>query len=215
MRHLWSLLAGVVAAPLAWVLIAAGQSGSDRTISSWVKTDSYSWANLIGPAVYLGVAGLLLGLIGTLRFSPAGPLAAGLLLVIPYAGLFAKPFVVRDAIPAGWELFGDELPLHQPLDNGTLLLIGVLLLTATFSIQRWRRWPAPAPVATTSVAASETEERNLTDWPPMEPVREPESDVAAPTLGYPEPASSDIPLPRREPSPWSAPPHSRSGGAAD
>ncbi|HEX5595808.1 MAG TPA: hypothetical protein VFX61_07290 [Micromonosporaceae bacterium] len=210
MRHIWSLLAGVVTAPLAWILISAGQSGSDRTISSWVKTDSFSWGNLIGPAVYLAVAGLLLGLIGTLRFSPAGPLAAGLLLVTPYAALFAKPFVVRDAIPTGWQLSGEELPLHLPLDNGTLLLIGALLLMATFSIQRWRRWPAPE--TTTPVdAKSDAEERTLTDWPPSEPKKEPEPELAAPTLSFAEPASSSIPLPRRDrtsSSPWAAPPRS-------
>jgi len=188
MRHLWSLLAGVVIAPLTWVLVAAGQHGSSHVVSEWVKNDSYAWANLLGPAVYLAAAGLLLGLIATLRFSPLGPMVGGLLLVGPYAGMFAAPFVVRETIPDNWEFRNVDLPLRLPLENGTLLLLGGLLLMATFSIQRWRRWPNPdAPV----------DKRGLGDWPP-----ESGQDSLSPTTT--EPA---LPLPRRETdSPWATSP---------
>jgi hypothetical protein len=151
MRHLWSLLAGVVAAPLTWVLVSMGQGGSTRTVTGWLESRRYDTVDLIEPAAYLAVAGIVLGLIGTLRFSPLGPLVAGLLLIGPYAGMFADPFTVRDAVPGDWEVLGDPLPLRLPLDNGTLLLLGVLLVMATFSVQRWRRWPqlssdqAPSP----------------------------------------------------------------------
>lgn len=155
MRHLWSFLAGIVAAPLTWLLIALGQSGSARTVTGWVNSGSFNTANLIEAAAYLLVAGILLGLLGTLRVSPLGPLVAGLLLIAPYGGLFANPFAVRDAVPAGWKLLGDPLPLRLPLDNGTLFLLGALLLMATFSVQRWRRWPAvPAAPASTEVEAA-------------------------------------------------------------
>ncbi|MGI5147695.1 hypothetical protein ACQEVC_15180 [Plantactinospora sp. CA-294935] len=205
MRHLWSFLAGVVAAPLTWALIALGQDGSARTVTRWVEVGTFNTANLIQGAVYLGVAGILLGLLGTLRLSPAGPLAAGLLLVAPYVGLFVDPFTVRDAVPANWKVFGDPLPLVNVLDNGTTFLLGVLLLMATFSIQRWRRWPgpvAPAPAPT----SSDVEEPTPTDWSLLN--NPPESDIKPPTLGYPEPDTEPLPpLPRREAgSPWSAPP---------
>lgn len=212
MRHLWSLLAGVVAAPLTWVLVAAGQRGSDQTLSSWMRTDSFSWANLIEPAVYLVVAGVLLGLIGTLRVSPAGPLAAGLLLVIPYAGLFVDPFAVHDALPTNLTIVDDELPLHLPLDNGTLLLIGVLLLLATFSAQRWRRWPAPEPTPAATPpsgvsAEKATDDRTLDDWPPQL-----DSDASASKPA--SPASESLPLRRRETgSPWATPPQSARSGS--
>ncbi|MEO3923613.1 hypothetical protein ABGB07_07100 [Micromonosporaceae bacterium B7E4] len=205
MRHLWSFLAGVVAAPLTWALIALGQDGSARTVTRWVEVGTFNTANLIQGAVYLGVAGILLGLLGTLRLSPAGPLAAGLLLVAPYVGLFVDPFTVRDAVPANWEVFGDPLPLVQVLENGTTFLIGVLLLMATFSIQRWRRWPgpvAPAPAPT----SSDVEEPTPTDWSLLN--NPPDRDINPPTLGYPEPDTEPLPpLPRRDAgSPWSAPP---------
>ncbi|WP_422773327.1 hypothetical protein ACN28C_10615 [Plantactinospora sp. WMMC1484] len=205
MRHLWSFLAGVVAAPLAWILIALGQDGSARTVTRWEELGTYNTANLIQGAVYLAVAGILLGLLGTLRLSPAGPLVAGLLLAAPYVGFFIDPFAVRDAVPANWSLFGDPLPLVQVLDNGTTFVIGALLLMATFSTQRWRRWPCPA-TAGSAPSASDVEEAPRTDWSAL--TNPPESDVRPPTLGYPEPDTTPTtPLPRREAgSPWAAPP---------
>ncbi|MDG4789694.1 hypothetical protein O7626_27855 [Micromonospora sp. WMMD1102] len=205
MRHLWSFLAGVVAAPLTWALIALGQDGSARTVTRWVEVGTFNTANLIQGAVYLGVAGILLGLLGTLRLSPAGPLVAGLLLVAPYVGLFVDPFTVRDAVPANWKVFGDPLPLVQVLDNGTTFLVGVLLVMATFSIQRWRRWPQPA-AASPAPTPSDVEEKTPTDWSLLN--NPPDSDVKPPTLGYPERDTEPLPpLPRRDAgSPWSAPP---------
>ncbi|WBB64919.1 hypothetical protein [Micromonospora sp. WMMD812] len=205
MRHLWSFLAGLVVAPITWVLVTLGQDGSSRTVDRWVEIGTFNTANLIEPAVYLGVGGVLLGLLGTLRISPAGPLVAGLLLVTPYIGLFAAPFAVRDNIPDGWKVFGDPLPLQLPVENGTLFLIGLLLLMATFSVQRWRRWPHPemaaAPAATDPPARSDF---TLTDWPSTEST---DRDTAPLTLGYPDPTPTE-PLPRRTggESPWSAPP---------
>ncbi len=83
MRHLWSFLAGMVAAPVAWILLALGQQGSASTVDRWTEAGTYNVANLIEPTVYLAVGGLALGLLATLRISPLGPLVAGLLLVAP------------------------------------------------------------------------------------------------------------------------------------
>ncbi|MFY1619428.1 hypothetical protein [Micromonospora sp. WMMD736] len=212
MRHLWSFLAGLVVAPITWVLVTLGQDGSSRTVDRWVEIGTFNTANLIEPAVYLGVGGVLLGLLGTLRFSPAGPLVAGLLLVIPYIGMFVAPFEVRDAIPHEWKVFGDPLPLRLPVENGTLFLIGLLLLMATFSGQRWRRWPQPvtAPTATPAPAdAPRGDDFTLTDWSSPEPA---ERDTAPLTLGYPADPTPTEPLPRRVggESPWSAPPRGQS-----
>ncbi|BCB85103.1 hypothetical protein [Phytohabitans suffuscus] len=150
MRHLWSLLAGVVAAPLTWLLVSVGQARSSSTVAGWAEARRYDTLDLIEPAAYLAVAGILLGVIGTLRFSPLGPLVAGLALIAPYGGLFADPLAVRDAVPDNWALLDRDIPLLVPLDNGTLPLLGTLLVIAAFSVQRWRRWPlasgyAPEP----------------------------------------------------------------------
>ncbi|WP_121158602.1 hypothetical protein [Micromonospora pisi] len=220
MRHLWSFLAGVVAAPLAWVLITLGQDGSTRTVTRWLEIGNYNTANLIEPSVYLAVVGILLGLLGTLRFSPLGPLIAGLALVTPYVGLFVSPFWVRDTVPANWKVFGDPLPLLQPVENGTLFFVGALLVIAVFSGQRWRSWPAPATVPETETETKTTDEADTepftrTDWSALQPDLV-DRDAAPPTLGYPDPpaptptpvTTAPTPLPRRSESesPWSAPP---------
>lgn len=226
MRHLWSLLSGVLAAPVIWVLVALGQDGSGRTVSRWAQIGTYNTANLIEAAVYLLVAGILLGLIGSLRVSPAGPLVAGLLLAAPYAGYFVDPFAVRDAVPTNWRLFGDPVPLLLPLDNGTTFLVGLGLLLAVFSKQRWRQWPAPLTGAAAQPGGV-TPDTSPNTAPPDAPApagvadetptiplpqRTPTSsypsvtdqDVPAPSLGYPKPVP---PPPRRDgESPWSAPP---------
>lgn len=228
MRHLWSFLAGLGAAPVVWVLLALGQDGSSRTVSRWAQIGTYNTANLIEAAVYLAVAGIVLGLIGSLRVSPAGPLTAGLLLAAPYLGFFADPFAVRDAVPTGWNLFGDPVPLLLPLDNGTTFLIGVALVIAAFSVQRWRHWPAPgssadAPPATDGTLVGSppsdsppTSDPRADDTPTIPlPQRTPTSyqslgdrDVPAPSLGYPKPIPQPSPPRRDGESPWSAPPRS-------
>jgi len=204
-RHFWSLLAGVVAAPVVWVLVALGQSGSATTISRWAETDTFHTARLIEPAVYLAVAGIVLGLIATLRISPLGALAAGLLLATPYALMFVEPLRTRSAVPGGWKLFGDPLPLRLPLENGTLLLLGSLLVVAMFSAQRWRRWP----VAAAPVGAERVED---TDPDLFGPRPDAYPDTSPPTLAYPP---ADTEMPRTGGSPWSSPPGYRRDGTAD
>lgn len=203
MRHLWSFLAGLVVAPVTWVLVTLGQDGSSRTIDRWVELGTFNTANLIEPAVYLGVAGLLLGLVGMLRVSPLGPLVAGLLLVAPYVGMFVAPFDVRDQVPEGWKVLGDPLPLLLPVRNGTLFLIGVALLMAVFSGQRWRRWPRPVAVPAPELAPEEPDYA-LTDFPSGGAG---DRDTAPLSLGYPDETPTE-PLPRRTAgeSPWSQPP---------
>ncbi|MBX7269042.1 hypothetical protein KIF24_25455 [Micromonospora sp. Llam7] len=206
MRHLWSFLAGLVVVPVTWVLVALGQDGSTSTVDRWVEIGTSNTANLIEPAVYLAVGGIVLGLLGTLRISPLGPLVAGLLLVTPYVGLFIAPFRVRERIPSGWEFLGDPLPLGLPVENGTLFLIGALLLVATFSGQRWRRWPAPVTEPAPAMTDGPATDPTLTEWPSAGSA---EGETEPLSLGYPDPDQTPTePLPRRTGggSPWSAPP---------
>jgi hypothetical protein len=148
-------MAGLVLAPLVWVLLALAQDGSARTIAGWEERGAYDTSQLVAPAAYLAVAAVLLGLLATLRVSPAGPVIAGLLLATVYGLMFVDPFQVHDSVPNDWSIFGEPAPLWLPLDNGTLGLIGALLLMAVFSVQRWRRWPAAATVAAGPPAPAE------------------------------------------------------------
>jgi hypothetical protein len=146
MRHLRSLLAGIVAAPLVWLSLATGQHRSQATLSGWEAAGTFDTTQLIGPAAILVAAGVVLGLLGTLRWSPVGPIVAGVLFVVPTVFLFVNPFRTLDAIPGGenWRLLGQDLLPHLPVANGTLLVLGSLLLIAAFSAQRWRRGQAVA-----------------------------------------------------------------------
>jgi hypothetical protein len=209
-RHFWSLVAGVVAAPIVWVLVALGQSDSTATIDRWAETSTFHTARLIEPAVYLAAAGIVLGLIATLRISPLGPAVAGLLLAAPYVGMFASPLRVRSAVPGGWHVFGQALPLRLPLDNGTIFLLGVLLFMSIFSVQRWRRWPARPGQAGPFDQTVDDTEPDL--FAPRPSPADPYPDSSPPTLAYPP-----FDQPRTPGSPWSSPPSGayRRGGTAD
>jgi hypothetical protein len=141
MRHLGSLTAGVLVAPFAWLLIALGQQQSAPRVADIVSGDATSTAGLVGPVSLLAGAGILLGLVATLRISPVGPLLAGLFYVGTYIGLVVAPTRVP-AVPENLHVLGQHITPRTPLDNGTLLMIGALLLVSLASAHRWRRWPA-------------------------------------------------------------------------
>ncbi len=184
MRHLGSLLAGILIAPVAWLLIALGQQKSLATLASWQQSGGFDTADLLLPAAYLLAAGLLIGLIATLRISPLGALVAGLFYAGIYAALlFSNPLRVRNAVPEKLTVLGRAIAPRTPLDNGTLLLVGIALLVAVFSFTRWRRWPAAVPVAVPEAEAAPagppstpadlppepSEERAVAAWPPGSP----------------------------------------------
>src|SRR6266480_4655513 len=120
MRHVGTLIAASIIAPLAWVLIAFGQ---DRSAAAFLNAQSNGstlhGSDFVRPLQFLVAAGLVLGLIAILRFSPLGALVSGLGYVSSYA----------------------LLGLATPIRTGSALLVGALLLVGTASVGRWRRWP--------------------------------------------------------------------------
>lgn len=215
MRHLLSLLAGVIVAPLTWCLVALGQSGSQDQVGEWVSARRFDTVDLIEPAIYLAVAGILLGLIATLRISPVGPLVGGLLLIAAYVGMFITPLDMRRAVPDDWEVWDRHLPLTVPLDNGTLALIGVLLVMAVFSAERWRRRPAAVvvPGAPGLAGGPDSAAEPPTATEPGATAEPPTADLPAP-----EPVGDADALPDRSPEPEKvsvgAEASARSAGAA-
>lgn len=181
MRHLWSLIAGVVIAPLVWGLLAIGQADSTATFARWEQSDTIFTGDLLKPAAFLAGAGILLGLIATLRLSPLGPLVAGVVFVIPTVGLLIDPITVRDAFPAETNLVGQKFSLLTPVINGTLLAMGLLLLVAVASVQRWRRWPVT--------------EEPAAEVAPVSPAEAPEPTLAMPPAPAPAPAPAPVPMP--------------------
>jgi hypothetical protein len=141
MRHLGSLLAGLVIAPLAWVLLAFGQT---RVYAYWSPTavdHNYPW---IEPILYLVAAGLLVGLLASTRISPVGPLVAGAAyLAAGVAGLASAS--AAKLLPHLLTISGRRADLRLPVGNGTAIVLGAAMLVAVVSASRWRRWPvAPA-----------------------------------------------------------------------
>ncbi|BCB91213.1 hypothetical protein [Phytohabitans suffuscus] len=142
MRHLWTLIAAVVIAPLAWVLLAYGQ---DRSIQAFLNEEAagaFSGGDFSRSALCLAAAGLLLGLLGTLRISPAGAVLTGLAYTGSYLALLADPDAVLNLIPGRVSLAGREADLQTPLRTGSAMVLGAALLLAVASAGRWRRTSA-------------------------------------------------------------------------
>jgi hypothetical protein len=183
MRHLGSLIAGILIAPVAWCLIALGQARSAATVASWIAANQFDTKDLVAPAAYLAAAGVLIGLIATLRISPVGPLVAGLLYTGTYVGLFFSPLRVRDAVPGSVTLLNTNIAPRIPLDNGTLLLVGVTLLIAVFSAARWRG--RTVPPAETAAPAVEPVDVPAPETEPYRPYQ-PDQTTVAPAPGFGE-----------------------------
>ncbi len=154
MRHIWSLILGVVIAPLAWFLVAFGQSAMARGNSLADFKNDF----ILGGLLIVGV-GLLLGLIGSLRTSPLGALIAslGFLGATGYA-LFA-PMNALDLFGDARKIGAYDLNLAQPLTTGVLAVVGGMLLLAVFSPSRWRGNP--------TVAAPAESTPETTEWKPQ------------------------------------------------
>lgn len=140
MRHFGTLLAAVVIAPLAWLLLAFGQGRSLETFAGQ-GTNPLDSGDFLQPLLFLSAAGILLGLIATLRFSPLGAFITGIVYAGSYALLLAAPEKALNALPTNVSIAGYHADATTPLRTGTAALVGATMLLAVVSIGRWRRWP--------------------------------------------------------------------------
>jgi hypothetical protein len=161
MRHVWSLLAGIVVTPLAWVLIAFGQAA---TISGSAAFSPDPSTRLAAGGGLLIVAGLLVGLIGSLRVSPVGALIPAIVF------LGASVYSWIDPLRAGfrlnqihWSVAGVPLDLFGPVYTGVLPVLGSLLTVCAFSAQRWRRWPRPGAAVEAAEGDPDTSFQHTSD----------------------------------------------------
>ena len=143
MRHIGTLIAAIVIAPLAWILLALGQDRSTRVFADAHATGVYHRGDFVRPLLVLGAAGLLLGLIATLRLSPLGAVVAGALYATSYIMLLVAPGRVQ--IVFGHDIYvgGHRADPMTPVRTGTTLVLGMLLLVSVASVRRWQRWPRP------------------------------------------------------------------------
>ncbi|MEU9824363.1 hypothetical protein [Micromonospora chersina] len=143
MRHLGTVLAAAIVGPLAWILFALGQDRSERAFAAAQNGAALDSGDFVRPALVLAAAGIVLGLIATLRFSPLGAALTGLVYSASYLGLLVSPTTVTKLFGHTLTLGGHQVDLAAPLRTGTTLLVGSLLLVGVVSIRRWQRWPQP------------------------------------------------------------------------
>jgi hypothetical protein len=143
MRHLGTVLAAAVVGPLAWILFALGQDRSERAFAAAQNGGALDSGDFVRPALVLAAAGMVLGLIATLRFSPLGAALTGLVYSASYLGLLVSPTGVTKLFDHRLTLSGHQVDMAAPLRTGTTLLVGSLLLVGVVSIRRWQRWPRP------------------------------------------------------------------------
>jgi hypothetical protein len=155
MRHVLSLVTGIVVAPLVWLLVAAGQGATNDGVP-------HGW--LVGGSLLVGV-GLVAGLIASLRTSPLGAVFAGVVFLGASAFMYLEHSRAKNLFTTSWKVKEYPIDLSTPLTTGVLAFAGGLLLMSVFSIARWRgrseayadeddteRWsPIPPPATTTSV----------------------------------------------------------------
>jgi len=133
-RHLLSLLLGLLIAPAVWVAAGLGQA---KLIE--VTDTGLTLRGATAPLAVLAGAGLVFGIIATTRVSPVGPLVAGLLIVGVQVAYLARPERITDFMPK--EFLGAEAALTLPATTGLGAVLGVGLMVALFSLGRWRTWP--------------------------------------------------------------------------
>jgi hypothetical protein len=141
MRHLGTALAALVIAPSAWLLLAFGQERSLQVFARRDETGASVSGGVLQPLLLLAGAGLLLGLIATLRFSPLGTVLTGLLYLGSYALLLVWPDAILHLFTIKVTIAGAHADAATPLRTGTSALVGAMMLIAVFSVGRWRRWP--------------------------------------------------------------------------
>lgn len=156
MRHIATLIAAVVIAPLAWILLAFGQDRSVQVIAAGDQAGHLSGSGFLRPVLVLAAAGLLLGLIATLRFSPLGATVAGAGYAATYLLLLVAPGGVLGFFPHNLSIAGRQADMSTPIRTGTSLALGGLMLVALISAGRWRGRPRREQSASTDWLGSTT-----------------------------------------------------------
>jgi hypothetical protein len=136
MRHVTSLLFGVVLAPVIWFLASLGQFRFLDALHRFASTPDKRPAELVFGAALMLAAGVWLGVLLGSRLSPVGPAVAG----VSWLGL-AIAFVidgpgVTGLLPHG--PFGQTAVFTLPLQHGYAFAVGVALLVPMFDPARWR-----------------------------------------------------------------------------
>lgn len=141
MRHISTLIAGVIVTPLSWLLLAFGEDRSVQAFANAKTNGGFNTTDFVRPLACLAAAGLLLGILATLRVSPLGAMLTGGAYTASYVALLFAPAGVLDLLPHSVHMAGRSADPTSPLRTGTAMVLGALMLVATFSFGRWRGKP--------------------------------------------------------------------------
>jgi hypothetical protein len=138
-RHVFGLLAGLIAAPVSVIGLCYGIGRMQRTFQYFFHPGS-QWA----PMVILAAVGVVLGALVGSRISPLASLLPGLLFggagalwaLAPEWTLRDTAHRLPDALDRGYQIAGPY---------GVLLLVGLLLLVGSLPPSRWRPRESPTP----------------------------------------------------------------------
>jgi len=148
MRHVLSVVLGIVLAPL--IYMAAGVAAVKFT-GSRVGSSLELAPTAIAMSAALAAGGLY-ALLVMARLSPLGPVLAGLMYLGATIWALVSPSSFMDVVPG--DLIGIKGALYAPVGMGTVIL-AVPLLATVFSPRRWRRYATPgAAVGAYSAAPS-------------------------------------------------------------
>jgi hypothetical protein len=136
MRHLGSLIAGIVVGIVAWVLIGVAQARIGSDAVNGINT--HSWGHYSVALLLMAIAGLLIGLIASTRVSPIGPFVAGAAYVLLQLAYVTWPHFLN-WLPGS--MFGQHDIWTRPMSSGVFALLGLVLLVGVLSLRRWQRWP--------------------------------------------------------------------------
>jgi hypothetical protein len=143
MRHVAALLVAILIAPSSWLLLAFGQDRSARAFTEPLAAGAFNTTDFVRPAAYLAAAGLLLGLLATLRYSPLALTLTGAGYTAGYLALLVAPTRTLGLFPHSVTVAARSADPTTPLRTGTALVLGTSMLVAAISV-KWRQQRPPA-----------------------------------------------------------------------
>jgi hypothetical protein len=215
MRHLGTLIAAIVIAPAAWLLIAFGQTQSGTAFVKAQASGAWPAGDFLAPLLLLAGAGILVGLLASLRFSPLGAVVTGVVFVASYVAVFVDGKDVNKLLNYRVTIASHTADVRTPVATGASLLLGALLLVGVASVSRWRRWPvAAAPVAGTDTTDPGTadEPTNPDFWTPAPGASSPSTASPVSTTStssfaaFGDEPTTERTVPSQFGSPWRTPP---------
>lgn len=206
MRHVLSLVAGIVIGIIAWMIIGVAQFHLGATATGGIATER--WGLYWLPLLLFAIAGLLIGLISSTRISPIGPFVAGAGYVLLQLAYVTFPGFLN-WLPRN--LWGQIDIWERPLRSGMFAVLGLVMLVAVLSIRRWQKWPkhgAQRRIDTTATSrgAGGTEQFPLSGSRPGSATADPGAEE--PTRQMPADYRTDRPASGRRENPGpNEPPH--------